>query len=130
MLPPTLPEEQPQPNKWLVTAFGGPSRSFRRLTSNVHHELVDHKNGAEHGRTGYDLGLTLTRRFAKWDVGAGVFFTTKGEGYHFEDGLGTVSHTTVNTYDYIGAHRCLLAITSLIWGHFLFVPVWRSSILS
>lgn len=92
----------PDPNRaqWFITAFGGPNGAYRRLNSDVHSELVDHKNESEKLTLAYDLGLVLTRRKGRLELGAGLYYTLKGEEYDFR--TPDISHTTKNTYSYLG----------------------------
>lgn len=86
--------------RYITGVSGGIGISYRTLNSNVHHELVNHKNMAEHAAISSSAGVYgVARLYKHFGFKSGLTFLRVGERYHFENDH--ASHETVNTYSYL-----------------------------
>jgi hypothetical protein len=86
--------------KYLIGVSGGLGISYRTLNSNVHHELVNHKNKAEHAAISSSAGVYgVASLFRQFGIKSGITYLRVGERYHFENDH--ASHETVNSYTYL-----------------------------
>jgi hypothetical protein len=86
--------------KWIVGASGGFGMSYRTLQSNVHHQLVEHKNQSEHASLSSSAGLYVVGTLlGNSGIKTAFTYLRVGERYHFENDH--ASHATTNTYEYV-----------------------------
>ncbi|GEM_PF-4612785 len=85
--------------KLIVGFTGGAGFSYRTLKSDVHHQLVDHKNSSEHGTVSTSAGVNMVYTFlGNSGIKTGLTYLRVGERYHFANDH--AEHQTTNTYDY------------------------------
>ena len=99
--PPVQRIELPKPGcgKWIIALSAGAGLSYRTLQSNVHHQLVEHKNSSEHAAVSTSAGVNVVYTFlGRSGIKTGVNYLRVGERYHFENDH--AAHETTNTYDY------------------------------
>ncbi len=87
-------------SKFSLQALGGVGFSYRILRSPANEELQTHKN--DHERYGLTFSFGLGARYHISDalyVGVGLGYASYSERYDFHHD--TISHSTVNTYNYI-----------------------------
>ena len=86
--------------KWIIGASGGVGMSYRTLQSNVHDQLVEHKNQSEHASLSASAGIyAVATLLGKSGLKTGFTYLRVGERYHFENDH--ASHATTNTYEYL-----------------------------
>ncbi len=79
----------------------GVSISYRSLESDVHHQLVNHKNDHETRLTSTTFGVLYNRQLtSRIAISSGVFYSSFGENYGFHHDL--ITHEAANKYEYIG----------------------------
>lgn len=88
--------------KWIIGISTGAGISYRTLNSDVHHQLVDHKNSSEKATISTSAGINVIYTFlGKSGIKTGLTYLKVGERYDFDNGQ--ASHNTINTYDYFNA---------------------------
>lgn len=93
------PDFQTDCNRILLGFSGGIGLSYRTLHSDVHHQLVDHKNQSEHSTISQSFGITSSiPLFRTTGIKTGLTYLRVGERYHFENDH--AAHATTNYYDY------------------------------
>lgn len=83
--------------RWFAGVYGGPTVSFRRIASDVHRDVVDHRNEHEQNMITHHAGLELGVIWRKWTLATGLDHFRKGEHYSFQ---GAVKHSFTNKYTY------------------------------
>lgn len=93
----TLKNEEPRKIKWFVGILGGPNISYRSIRSEVHGDLVNHRNAHESRRITHNLSLEVGMQWKRLVLSAGFAHIQKGEKYSFK---GAVDHKFTNNYEY------------------------------
>lgn len=86
--------------RWSLMAMGGGGWSFRTLKSDLHHELIAHRNGHESQALSFSFSLLSRIQLSKRSLlQFGGTFSRYAEKYAFHHDI--ISHSTTNTYDYV-----------------------------
>ena len=82
-----------------LSFIAGLSRSYRTLESDVHHQLVDHKDNHETEFISKTIGILYNRNITnKLSIKSGIMYTSLGERYGFHHDL--IAHDATNKYEY------------------------------
>ena len=86
--------------KFDILMMGGPMLTYRTLNSDVHHDLVNHKDSHEDFIWSYSGGLMAGFQLNQlFKVRTGLIYSRLGEEYNFAHDL--ITHHTTNTYEYL-----------------------------
>lgn len=92
-------EEQKKESKFTLLLHGGVGESFRVLKSEIHHDLIEHKNNNETFGGCFEVGLDAQFKLSNRFIGrTGIGYKFYSDKYDFQHEL--ISHTTRNDYQY------------------------------
>ncbi len=89
--------KEPSKVNWFVGILGGPNMSYRSIRSEVHGDLVNHRNAHETRRITHNLSFEVGMQWKRLVLTAGFAHIQKGEKYSFK---GAVDHKFTNNYEY------------------------------
>jgi hypothetical protein len=84
--------------QWDIALLGGPNVGYRRMNSDVHADLVAHRNSHEKSSLNFNGGVEVGLSFHKVRVSLGFGYFERGEHYVFQGQ--TVKHEYRNKYTY------------------------------
>jgi hypothetical protein len=83
---------------WDVTLVGGPNIGYRSMTSQVHADVVSHRNEHEKSAINYNVGFELGMKYKRLKVSIGFGYFERGERYFFQGQ--NIKHEFKNKYSY------------------------------
>ncbi len=85
--------------KWDVALVGGPNIGYRSMSSQVHADVVSHRNAHEKSSVNYNAGLEVGMKYKKLRLSLGFGYFERGEHYFFQGQ--NVRHEFKNKYSYL-----------------------------
>ncbi|MCI5059060.1 MAG: hypothetical protein MRY83_23305 [Flavobacteriales bacterium] len=86
-------------NKFSILLSGGLGFSHRNIKSDIHHDLINHKNDHEKASSAYRISVLGQYNLPAGFVRLGLSYSIYAERYDFHHDI--ISHTTVNDYKYL-----------------------------
>lgn len=86
---------------WDLSVVGGPNISYRSMSSQVHADVVSHRNAHEKSSVNYNVGMEVGMKYKRLRVSLGFGYFERGEQYFFQGQ--NIRHEFKNKYSYFSA---------------------------